>query len=283
VDKTTTKKKRRRAGRLGLIGCGQMGEALLHGILGARLYAPARVLAADPAEGRMKTIIQRYGIRAAADGRAVAKSGVDVLVLAVKPQTIDKLFAELKDAVSDRTLVISIVTGIQLVRLEAELGGRARVVRAVPNTPALVGGGVTAVASGAHATVDDLRTAVELFNAVGTTLVVEERQLNAVTGLSGSGPAYAFVMIEALADGGVKVGLPRDIALQLAARTLLGAAQLLLQTSEHPGQLKDRVTSPGGTTIAGLREMEAGGVRVALINAVEAAARRAEELGRGRK
>ncbi len=269
--------------RLGIIGCGQMGEALLRGMLAAKLVAPAGVLAADPVEERRKTMVQRYGIRMARDSRAVAKGGMDVLLLAVKPQTVNELFAELRDAVSDRTLVISVVTGVQLVRLEAELGGRARVVRAVPNTPALVGSGMTAVAGGAHASADDLRTAVELFNAVGTTLVVEERQLNAVTGLSGSGPAYAFVMIEALADGGVKVGLSRDVALQLAARTLLGAAHLLLQTGEHPGQLKDRVASPGGTTIAGLRELEAGGVRAALINAVEAATRRAAELGQGRK
>ena len=280
---TTSNKKSGQVRQLGLIGCGQMGEALLQGVLGSNLISPERVLAADPAEGRMNAMIQRYGIRAAADSRAVAQSGVDVLVLAVKPQAIDALFAELKDAVLDRTLVVSIVTGVQLVRLEAELGGQVRVVRAVPNTPAQVGGGVTAVAGGALATADDLRAAVELFNAVGTTLVVEERQLNAVTGLSGSGPAFAFVMIEALADGGVRVGLSREIALQLAARTLMGAAQLLLQTGEHPGQLKDRVASPGGTTIAGLRELEAGGVRAALINAVEAATRRAEELGRGRK
>jgi pyrroline-5-carboxylate reductase len=269
--------------RLGIIGCGQMGEALLRGMLAAKLVAPDGVLAADPAEERRKTMVQRYGIRMARDSRAVAKGGAEVLLLAVKPQVVNELFAELRDAVSERTLVISVITGVQLVRLEAELGGRARVIRAVPNTPALVGSGMTAVAGGAHASAGDLRTAVDLFNAVGTTLVVEERQLNAVTGLSGSGPAYAFVMIEALADGGVKVGLSREVALQLAARTLLGAAHLLLQTGEHPGQLKDRVASPGGTTIAGLRELEAGGVRAALINAVEAATRRAAELGQGRK
>jgi len=269
--------------QLGLVGCGQMGEALLRGMLTAGLLKPEGVLAADPDQERMNMIIQRYGIRAARNSRAVAQGGVDVLLLAVKPQAINELFAELKGAVAERTLVISIVTGVQLVRLEAELGERTRVVRAVPNTPALVGSGMTAVAGGAHVSPDDLKTAVDVFNAVGTTLVVEERHLNAVTGLSGSGPAYAFVMIEALADGGVKAGLARDVALQLAARTLMGAAQLLLQTGEHPGQLKDRVASPGGTTIAGLRELEAGGVRAALINAVEAAAVRAAELGQGRK
>ncbi|MBI3620965.1 MAG: pyrroline-5-carboxylate reductase [Nitrospirae bacterium] len=268
--------------RLGIIGCGQMGEALLRGMLTAKLVTPDRVLATDLAEERMKTIVQRYGIHGMRDGRAVAK-GADVLLLAVKPQGVNELFAQLRGAVSDRMLVISVITGVQLIRLEAELGGKAHVVRAVPNTPTLVGCGMTAVAGGAHASADDLRTAVDLFNAVGATLVVEERHLDAVTGLSGSGPAYAFVMIEALADGGVKAGLSREVALQLAARTLLGAAQLLLQTGEHPGQLKDRVASPGGTTIAGLRELEAGGVRAALINAVEAATRRAAELGQGRK
>jgi len=269
--------------RLGVIGCGQMGEALLRGMLEAKLVAPERVLASDPSRERMKAIIQRYGIRAARDNRAVAADGVNVLLLAVKPQVVNELLAELRGAVPDQTLVISIITGVRLVRLESELGERARVVRAVPNTPVLVGGGMTAVAGGSHVSPEDLQTAVDLFNAVGTTLVVEERQLNAVTGLSGSGPAYAFVMIEALADGGVKVGLSRDVALQLAARTLLGAAKLLLQTGEHPALLKDRVASPGGTTIAGLRELESGGVRAALINAVEAATRRAAELGQGRK
>jgi pyrroline-5-carboxylate reductase len=278
-----TRKSRVAGRRLGLVGCGQMGEALLRGILTAGLLRPEEVLAADPDRARMSTIVRRYGIRAARNSRAVAQGDVDVLLLAVKPQAINELFAELKGAVTDRTLVISIVTGVQLVRLEAELGERTRVVRAVPNTPALVGSGMTAVAGGAHVSPDDLKTAVDLFNAVGTTLVVEERHMNAVTGLSGSGPAYAFVMLEALADGGVKAGLARDVALQLAARTLMGAAQLLLQTGEHPGQLKDRVASPGGTTIAGLRELETGGVRAALINAVEAAAKRAAELGQGRK
>jgi len=269
--------------RLGIIGCGQMGEALLRGVLAAKLVTPERVLVADPDRERIRMIAQRYGVRAAKNNRDVARGDVGVLLLAVKPQVVNELFAELHGTVSDRTLVISVITGVRLVRLEAELGARARVARAVPNTPALVGSGMTAVAGGVHVSPDDLRTAVELFNAVGTTLVVEERHLNAVTGLSGSGPAYAFVMIEALADGGVKVGLSREVALQLAARTLLGAAQLLVQTGEHPGLLKDRVASPGGTTIAGLREVEAGGVRAALINAVEAATRRAEELGRGRK
>jgi len=269
--------------QLGIIGCGQMGEALLRGMLEAKLVAPERVLASDPSKERMKMIVQRYGIGVARDNRAVATGGVDILLLAVKPQVVNELFAELRDAVPDRTLVISIITGVRLVRLESELGKRARVVRAVPNTPVLVGSGMTAVAGGTHVSADDLRAAVDLFKAVGTALVVEERQLNAVTGLSGSGPAYAFVMIEALADGGVKAGLSRDVALQLAARTLLGAAQLLLQTGEHPALLKDRVASPGGTTIAGLRELESGGVRAALINAVEAATRRAAELGQGRK
>jgi pyrroline-5-carboxylate reductase len=268
--------------RLGIVGCGQMGEALLRGLLAAKLVAPKSVAVADPDQERMRAMVQRYGIRAVRDNRSAAK-GADVLVLAVKPQAVNELFAQLRGAVSDRTLVVSIITGVRLVRLEAELGERARVVRAVPNTPALIGSGMTAVAGGVRASADDLRTAVELFNAVGATLVVEERHLNAVTGLSGSGPAYAFVMIEALADGGVKAGLARDVALQLAARTLSGAAQLLLQTGEHPGQLKDRVASPGGTTIAGLRELEAGGVRAALINAVEAATRRAGELGQGGK
>jgi pyrroline-5-carboxylate reductase len=268
--------------RLGIIGCGQMGEALLRGVLSAKLVSPDQVVVSDPVAERLAALARQYGIETTADNRQVAGCS-ELLVLAVKPQTAGELLAQLRGAIGPQTLVVSVITGVPLVRMEAELGETIRVVRTVPNTPVLVGRGATAIAGGAHASAADLATAVEFFQAVGTAIVVPECQLDAVTGLSGSGPAYACVIIEALADGGVKAGLPRDVALRLAAQTLLGAAALVLETGEHPGQLKDRVASPGGTTIAGLRELEAGGVRVALINAVEAATRRAVQLGKGKK
>jgi pyrroline-5-carboxylate reductase len=268
--------------RLGMIGCGQMGEALLRGILAAKLIPPSQIIVFDPVADRLDLMTRQYGVAGGADNRQVAEK-VDLLVLAVKPQVAGDVLTELHGAVHARTLVISVMTGLRLVRVEAELGGAPRVVRAVPNTPVVVGGGVTALARGAHASTHDLEAARELFDAVGTTFVVDERLLDAVTGLSGSGPAYVCVMIDALADGGVKVGLPRDMALRLAAQMVAGSARMVLETGEHPGRLKDRVASPGGTTIAGLHELEAGGVRAALINAVEAATRRAAELGKGGK
>lgn len=268
--------------RLGIIGCGQMGEALLRGVVSAKLVSPEQVMVSDPLAERLATLARIYGVRTQTDNCQVAQQ-TELLVLAVKPQVAGELLAELGGSVGKQTLVISVITGLRLVRIEAELGGQVRVVRAVPNTPVLVGRGATAVAGGAHASAADLETAVDFFSAVGTAIVVQERHLDAVTGLSGSGPAYACVMIEALADGGVQVGLSRDVALRLAAQTLLGAAALVLETGEHPGQLKDRVASPGGTTIAGLRELEVGGVRAALINAVEAATRRAAQLGQVKK
>jgi pyrroline-5-carboxylate reductase len=197
----------------------------------------------------------------------------------VKPQVMDKLLVQIAPVVDTKKLVISVAAGVPIAAIERRFGAGARIVRAMPNTPALVGAGACAVAAGEHATEEDLVTARSLFDAVGITTVVEESLLDAVTGLSGSGPAYVFLMIEALSDAGVKVGLPRYTALQLAAQTVLGSAKLLIETKEHPGHLKDQVTSPGGTAIAGLHTLEAGGLRTTLINAVEAATRRARELG----
>jgi len=176
-------------------------------------------------------------------------------------------------------LVISVAAGVPIAAMERKLGAAARIVRSMPNTPALVGQGAAAIAAGTHATAADLETAKSIFDAVGTTCVVEEYLLDAVTGLSGSGPAYIFLIIEALSDAGVKVGLPRRTAQALAAQTVMGSARLLIETGIHPGQLKDQVTSPGGTAIAGLHTLEAGGLRTTLINAVEAATQRARELG----
>ena len=204
----------------------------------------------------------------------------NVVVLAVKPQVLPEVLAEIAPAASPDRLFISVAAGITCETIESALGGTATVVRAMPNTPALVQAGATVLAPGQHAGQADLDLARCIFEAVGIVEVLTESQMNAVTGLSGSGPAYVFVILESLADAGVKVGLPRPIALKLAAQTVMGAAKLLLDTNGHPGQLKDMVTSPGGTTIAGLHALEQGGLRTTLISAVEAATQRALELGK---
>jgi pyrroline-5-carboxylate reductase len=203
----------------------------------------------------------------------------DVVVLAVKPQVIDKVLTQIGADVRPDQLVVSVAAGVPIEALESRLPRGSRVVRAMPNTPATVQAGATAVSGGAHASADDLRIARELFEAVGRVVVLDEGLLDAVTGLSGSGPAYVMLIIEALADGGVKVGLHRDTALLLAAQTVFGSAKLLLETGEHPGRLKDMVTSPGGTAIAGLHTLESGALRKTLIDAVETASKRAAELG----
>ena len=199
-------------------------------------------------------------------------------MLSVKPQVMAKVLDQVGKQIHPHALVISIAAGIPLAAIEARLP-QARVIRTMPNTPALVGAGATAIAAGGHATDDDLKAAKRIFDSVGTTVILEEAQMDAVTGLSGSGPAYIFLIIEALSDAGVKVGLSRYNALALAAQTVLGSAKLLIETNEHPGRLKDMVTSPGGTAIAGLHTLEAGGLRTTLMDAVEAATRRSRELG----
>ncbi len=202
----------------------------------------------------------------------------DVIVLAVKPQIVDKVLAQIAPHFRPGTLLVSVAAGVSTAAIEARLE-RARVVRTMPNTAATVLAAATAICAGTHARPEDIEIAERLFGLVGRTVVLDEALMDAVTGLSGSGPAYLMLIIEALADGGVKVGLHRDTALMLAAQTVYGSAKLLLETGEHPGRLKDMVTSPGGTAIAGLHTLEAGGLRTTLINAVEAAARRAAELG----
>ncbi len=264
--------------KLGIIGCGNMGEALLKGWLEAGVTTPDDLWASGPHRGRLDELHGRYGIHVDRDNRAVAQAA-DVILLAVKPQILEGVLEEVGPQIEAGKLAISIAAGVPLRLLERRLRPPARVVRAMPNVAALVGAGATGIAAGGHATPADLDLAVQLFRAVGTTAVVEESLLDAVTGLSGSGPAYIFLIIEALSDAGVKVGLSRHIAQDLAAQTVLGSAKLLLETKMHPGQLKDMVTSPGGTAIAGLHTLEAGGLRTTLIDAVEAATRRAKELG----
>jgi pyrroline-5-carboxylate reductase len=255
-----------------------MAEAIIRGLLEGTGAAPGDIWASVPKAERADTLGQRYGIHVTTDNTELV-SNVQILVLSVKPQIMDRVLLEVGKRVAKDALVISIAAGISTEAIETRLSPGTHVVRAMPNTPALVRSGATALSPGAHATDEDLATARIIFDAVGMSLVLEESQLDAVTGLSGSGPAYVFLILEALADAGVKVGLSRRDAQRLAAQTMMGASKMLLETNDHPGRLKDMVTSPGGTAIAGLHTLEQGGLRTTLINAVESATRRAQELG----
>ena len=267
------------AGRkIGFIGGGNMAGALIRGLLAGKSMTPDQIRVSDLKSERLDELGRTYGVETTTDNEQLAR-WADVVVIAVKPQIVDRILSPLSASMSEADLVISIAAGVPIEALEARLPQGARVVRAMPNTAAIALAGATAIAPGTHATAGDLEVAKALFDAVGRCVVLDESLLDAVTGLSGSGPAYVMVMIEALADGGVKVGLGRDTALLLAAQTVYGAAKLQLETGEHPGRLKDMVTSPGGTAIAGLHTLESGGLRRTLIDAVEAASTRAAELG----
>jgi pyrroline-5-carboxylate reductase len=262
---------------LGFIGAGQMARALAQGFVAAGLIEARRVTAFDPVPAALGDFCSLVsGSIAATSNRQVVERS-EVVLLAVKPQMIPAVSAELKSQFGDK-LLISIAAGVRLKTL-AESFGSNRMIRVMPNMPALVGCSASGYSLGAGASAEDGQLVEQLFGAVGRAVAVDEKLLDAVTGLSGSGPAFVFVMIEALADGGVRMGLPRAVALALAAQTCKGAAEMVLATGEHPATLKDRVASPGGTTIAGLQALETGAVRAALMAAVEAATRRATELG----
>jgi pyrroline-5-carboxylate reductase len=267
--------------RVGFIGCGAMAEALATGFLAAGVPA-AQIHAADPVEAAREGIAKRLGIRTGESNAAVVAAS-DVVVLAVKPGLVESVLSKLAaEAQLDQRLWISIAAGVSLEQLEAALPTGARVIRVMPNTPALVGAGASVLCPNAAASEADRALGTALFEAVGTSWTVEdEGLLDAVTGLSGSGPAYVFLILEALGDAGVRMGLPRDAAYQLAFQTVYGAALLAIESGTHPAVLKDRVTSPGGTTIAGLQKLEDAGVRAALYAAVEAATARSRELRDG--
>jgi pyrroline-5-carboxylate reductase len=256
-----------------------MATALARAWVEAGLVSPDRIVASDPLDAARDAFAADRAFRTTANNLdVVAKS--DVLLVAVKPQTINALLAEIRSSVTANHLIVSIAAGVTLKQLDAGLGERRRVIRVMPNTPCLVGASASAFAPGEKATAQDVALLDQLLNAVGKAFKVPEHLLDAVTGLSGSGPAYVYLIIEALSDGGVRVGLPREVATALAAQTVLGAAKMVLETQQHPAVLKDMVASPGGTTIAGLNTLERAGVRGALIDAVEAATRRATELGK---
>ena len=263
---------------LGFIGAGNMAAALVKGLLHAKVVPPEGIIVSDVKPERLAQLKEEHGIRTTQDNHELVKVS-DVVVLSVKPQVIDKVLGLIGGDVKSTQLVISVAAGVPVSAIESRLPEGTHVVRTMPNTPATVQAGATAIAPGTHATEEDLEVARALFSAVGRVVTLDETLLDAVTGLSGSGPAYVMLMIEAMADGGVKVGLHRDTALLLAAQTVYGSAKLLLDTGEHPGRLKDMVTSPGGTAIAGLHTLESGGLRRTLIDAVEAATNRSAQLG----
>lgn len=263
---------------IGFLGAGQMATALAQGWRATGFLDSTKSLASDPVPAAREKFQTATGLKATASNFEVV-AAADVLVLAVKPQTMHAVLGEVRSSLTERQLVVSIAAGITLKQLADNLGADTRLIRVMPNTPCLVGASAAGFAAGPAATPADAELVARLFNAVGKAFALPEHLLDAVTGLSGSGPAFVYVMIEALADGGVRVGLPRDVALALAAQTVLGSAKMVLETGTHPASLKDAVASPGGTTIAGLHALERAGVRAGLIDAVEAAAKRSTELG----
>jgi pyrroline-5-carboxylate reductase len=267
------------AEKIGFVGAGQMARALAAGFVRAGLVAAGQVSAADPVPAAHEAFAKAVpGARLCPSNAEVAREA-DIVVLAVKPQQMSAALAEISGTVSSRHLIVSIAAGVRLATLAAGLPDGVRLVRVMPNTPCLVGQSASGYALGPRATAADGETIQRFLEAVGSAYRVDEKLLDAVTGLAGSGPAFVFVTIEALSDGGVRMGLPRDVALALAAQTVKGAAEMVLSTGLHPAVLKDQVASPGGTTIAGLAALEQGNVRSGLIAAVEAATRRSVELG----
>ncbi|HEX9161163.1 MAG TPA: pyrroline-5-carboxylate reductase [Thermoanaerobaculia bacterium] len=262
---------------IGFIGAGNMAEAMIRGLLRGGDFEKGQISASGPREERMKQLREKFGINATTDNAVPAAA--EIVVLSVKPQILSRVLDQIGSVISPEALVISIAAGVPVAAIQSRLATGTRVVRAMPNTPALVDAAATAIARGEYARESDLDDARRIFDAIGITVTLEESLMDAVTGLSGSGPAYVFLILEALSDAGVKVGLSRRTSQLLAAQTVLGSAKLLLETNEHPGMLKDMVTSPGGTAITGLHTLEHGGVRTTLMNAVEAATRRSRELG----
>jgi pyrroline-5-carboxylate reductase len=264
---------------VGFIGAGRMATALARGLVTSGGLPAGHILACDVSTQACDRFAAETGARTGPDPAAVWQEA-GVVVLAVKPQQMSEVLAAGREAARPHHLVVSVAAGVTLAALAQGLGSDRRIVRVMPNTPCLIGAGASAYAPGERATDEDGELVRAMLATVGAAVAVPEKLLDAVTGLSGSGPAYVYQIIEALSDGGVRMGLPRDVATQLAARTVLGAARMVLETGEHPGVLKDAVASPGGTTIAGLHALENGGLRGCLMNAVEAATRRSQELGR---
>jgi len=264
---------------IAFVGAGNMAGALIRGLIGTKTIPSTHIIAADPDQARLDRLESDLAIRVTKSNEAAVEKA-NVVVLATKPQVFGQVLPSLAASLKPETLVISIAAGISTRIIERMLSDGTHVVRTMPNTPALVGAGATAVAAGTHATDEDLALAQRLFESVGVVVRVPEPQIDAVTGVSGSGPAYVFAMIEALRDAGAREGLPEATALELASQTVFGTARLLLERGEAPEALRQQVTSPGGTTVAGLQALDAKGFRDAVLGAVRAATRRSTELGK---
>ena len=265
--------------KIGFIGGGKMGEALINGILRAGLSSSDKIMVSDVDKKRLQILEKEAGIKTTQDNKKIT-SDSDIIILAVKPNMMGSVLDELNSEITSKHLIISIAAGIPLSFIESSLNKGCRAIRVMPNTPCLVGETAAGYALGKKATRNDGKLVGQILDAVGKSFLLEEKYLDAVTGLSGSGPAFIYVVIEALADGGIKMGLPRDVAITLAAQTAFGAAKMVLESGTHIGQLRDSVTSPGGTTIEGLHALEKGGIRNALIDAVETATKKSKSLGK---
>ena len=265
-------------GRMTIIGAGAMGSAFAAGVISAGVFAKEDLTLTDTDLAKLDKIAKDLGVPVANDNAAAIK-GADVVLIAVKPAIVPDVLEQISAALTRDQLVISIAAGVKLESIQSGLSRDAKVIRSMPNMPCRIGSGAIGFARGKAAGDSEVAVAKRIFDAVGLSFEVPEKLLDAVTGLSGSGPAYVFVMIEALSDAGVRVGLPRDAAAKLAAQTVMGAARMVIEENEHPARLKDQVTSPGGATIAGIDALERAGFRSALIEAVKAATKRAEELG----
>jgi len=265
--------------KIGMIGTGNMGQALIDGLIGSGAAQPGNIICSDASERQLETIREKYDVQTTTDNIAIVKAA-DIIIYAIKPQIMSTVLKETANYLDMSKLIISIAAGVPMAAIESLLDKDLRLIRVMPNVAVAVKEGATAIAAGGRATEEDIRLAMAIFDSVGKSIFLKENYLmDAITGLSGSGPAYIFMIVDALADAGVKMGLSRMDARVLASQTILGAAKLLLETKAHPGELKDSVTSPGGTAIAGLHTLEKGGLRTTLINAVEAATNRSKELG----
>jgi pyrroline-5-carboxylate reductase len=266
--------------RIALLGTGKMGGILVQAFLRSGLFPPDHIVATVAHDARAQALSKQFGISVTTNNLNAAKDA-DIILLGVKPQQLGDIVRAIAPAITPDKLLISFAASVKTSAIEEATGGRVSVIRAMPNTPAMVGAGITAICRGAFVTDEQLALAERIFATVGRTVIVDEKHMDAVTGLSGSGPAFLYIIIEALAEAGVNVGLPRDIATLLAGQTTFGAAKMVLETGSHPALLKDEVTTPAGCTVDGILELEEGGLRVTLIKAVKRATERARELASG--